>query len=195
MAHNEEKDEWDQYWKSKSLKRNFIERIRLGYFSKVFGRLVGKYVKYGPVLEAACGSGSSIRHLPRNCLRVGCDFSINALGAARRNCRNLTQCDIKHLPFKNDSFEVIFNQGVMEHFNDEEIIDILLEFKRVARRVVIIVPSSTSVFRIYNPFEDLHSRFFSRNKLRSILKKVFPKVTTGYLPQTGFLSAVGVGDR
>ncbi|MBM3253800.1 MAG: class I SAM-dependent methyltransferase [Candidatus Omnitrophica bacterium] len=185
---------WERYWRIFSLKRWLIEMIREVYFASIFSNCVKNFLKGGRVLEAGCGSAKILEKLGKGYIRVGCDISHNAVMSARKRCKNLIICDIKKLPFRDDSFDLIFNQGVMEHFDDAETINILTEFKRVSKNVLIIVPANTSVFRIYNPFDDApDATFFTPNHLRTILKKIFKIVKVNYISESFFISIAGYG--
>ncbi len=50
--------------------------------------------------------------------------------------------DAFKLPFKDNSFDVIFHQGLLEHFSDEEIIRLLNEQLRVGKVAVFSVPNN-----------------------------------------------------
>ena len=190
----EEKEEWDDYWKSRSAFRNFVEFFRNAYFSRFFSNVIIKESKGGPILEAGCGSGSILNHIrKKGAFCVGCDFSLDALLIAKQKNLLVAKCDIHNLPFEDSSFEIVFNQGVMEHFEEKEFISILKEFKRISEKTIIIVPSKTSIFTLYDPFKELKPVFYSRKRLRKLMKKVFPKVKTRYLAGSGFLSVVAYG--
>jgi ubiquinone/menaquinone biosynthesis C-methylase UbiE len=64
---------------------------------------------------------------------VSIDISQNALIRYKTNhpITNVVQCDLKQLPFKDNSFDYIYNLGVMEHFYEDEIHTILGEFSRI----------------------------------------------------------------
>ena len=49
--------------------------------------------------------------------------------------------DTFHLPYPNQSFDLVFHQGLLEHFSDEDIHKILNEQLRVAKQVVFSVPN------------------------------------------------------
>ena len=52
-------EEWDRYWKDKSIKKRMIEYVRRNYFSKIFIFEILKNVQTGgSLLEAGCGSGT-----------------------------------------------------------------------------------------------------------------------------------------
>ena len=52
-------------------------------------------------------------------------------------------CDVFSLPFKDRSFDCIYSQGLMEHFDETKVTVILREMRRVAEYVVFSVPLHT----------------------------------------------------
>lgn len=188
--------EWDKYWRT-NWKRRLIEIARRVYFAKIFVGIIEKYSKKdGLILEAGCGSAMYLALLnKRGYNTVGADYSKTALYLAKNNCERIVLADIHYLPFKDNAFNMVFNQGVMEHFPEEEWSSILKEFKRVGENVVVIVPSKTSIFRIVNPYGDFKGDFCSRKKLRKIFTQEFKEVETHYMPETFFISAYCYGKR
>jgi SAM-dependent methyltransferase len=181
-----EKSEWDLYWKHLDWKRKIIEYVRKMYFSKIFVKLIRKFCDNGFILEAGCGSGDMFKHLDRRHYYVGLDYSLYAL--KNSNVFNPILGDIGSLPFKNKAFDIIYNQGVMEHFSEEEWGQILREFKRVSDQVLILVPSITSIFRIISPFGDIKENFFSKTQLRNLLGRLYRQINVGYIFRSLFLS-------
>jgi ubiquinone/menaquinone biosynthesis C-methylase UbiE len=51
------------------------------------------------------------------------------------------EADAFALPFPDQSFDVVFHQGLLEHFNDSDIRAMLTEQLRVARKVIFSVPN------------------------------------------------------
>lgn len=52
--------------------------------------------------------------------------------------------DIRALPFRDDSFDFVWNAGVLEHFHDPDVLAVLSEMKRVAKpggTVLAVVPN------------------------------------------------------
>lgn len=209
-----DKASWDDYWKSKSFKRRLIEFARRNYFARIFISKVSEGLNAGSsilvrkqrttslsgyarqsILEVGCGSGTYLKMLEQKGYKCyGVDNSRPAITIARRNCKNVQLADIFHLPFKNNSIDIIFNQGVMEHFSGEEFDRILKEFSRVSKRVCIIVPSNLSIWRIHDPIKDDENKiFYSKQNLRKLLKKRFKNVRVRYLASAGFLSICGQG--
>lgn len=74
------------------------------------------------VLEIGCGAGSDLVHLARKgALVTGIDLSSKSVALARKHCRcfgvkaKLLSADAEHLPFKDNSFGVVYSMGVLHH--------------------------------------------------------------------------------
>ena len=186
--------EWDGYWKSKSLLRKLVEFARLHYFSRVFAGIVRGHAPRGAkrILEAGCGTGTTLARL-RGYETVGLDYSKPALAIAKHNCGRAVLGDMKKMPFKNKEFDVVFNQGVMEHFSGSEFAKMMKEMKRVAKKVVVIVPSKTSVLKFLPIYGEEEGDYMSKGQLRRRMEKSFKNVEVHYLPQAFFFSMYAVG--
>ena len=73
-------------------------------------------------------------HLAENGFRVtGVDWSRNGLLAGRNLYRreglelDPVRADIRALPFRDGSFDFVWNAGVLEHFHDEDVVRIIRE--------------------------------------------------------------------
>ncbi len=188
--------EWDAYWSRPSLKRRVIELARKYYFCRVVCSMVAKMAGR-TILEAGTGSGIYLRYLKAKGFTVyGIDLSIESVKKAKQQCHNIVQGNIFQLPFKDNSIDIIFNQGVMEHFTDEEWNRILKEFSRVSKRLVVIVPGNLSLWRIYDPIgDDDEKRFISPQKLNDLLSRHYSHCSAYQVPLMGFLSVVGYGEK
>lgn len=187
---------WASYWNARSFKRWLTEKARDIYFADVFAGAVKSFVKEGLVLEAGCGSAKILERLDGRYATVGCDISFDAAKMAKDRCKNIVVCDICNLPFKSGVFKLVFNQGVMEHFDESEASRVLDEFRRVSAKILVIVPSSTSIFRLYNPFADTpHATFFSGKRLSAMLKDKFETIRVRHLVESFFLSIAGYGSN
>ena len=191
--------DWEDYWKSKSLKRKAIEFAREKYFTKIFCDVIEKKAgKKASILEAGCGSGTYLRRLSakgHNC--HGVDNSKESVERAKVNCNNVFYGDIHNLSkqFDGKIFDVVFNQGVMEHFEDEEAEKIYEEMKKIAKKVMIFVPSNLSLFRLFDIFKEEDDKsFFSRKRLKKSMQKSFKNVEVKYIPGTFFLTLVGYAE-
>ncbi len=97
------------------------------------------------VLEAGCGTGQTLACFSRRHDTSGLDLSRRALGLARKNCRSPVLGDIFAMPFRDGTFDLVYNSGVIEHFREPENTGAIREMARVTRRggkVIVIVPNT-----------------------------------------------------
>jgi SAM-dependent methyltransferase len=102
----------------------------------------------GAVLEVGIGSGAQSAMLSRFTARVvSIDNDLRILRAALPNIRRFGRglqtvaADAFAMPFTARAFGVAISQGLMEHFEDEQIGALLREQLRVCDAVVFSVPS------------------------------------------------------
>lgn len=135
---------WDQYWEKDAegeQKRGLYNLIAEFYRKFIIRPNLNRFVKkhFHPsakLLHAGCGSGQVDRDIRHIVKITGLDISPNALKIfARENRAFCTSChgSIFAVPAKNASFDGIYNLGVMEHFDENDIQKILLEFKRILK--------------------------------------------------------------
>jgi ubiquinone/menaquinone biosynthesis C-methylase UbiE len=131
-------------------------------FGGAFGRLknwreqrvVRQAVKHAGniqrVLDVPCGTGRFLRSLVNSIPHlVGVDVSRDMIDLSRRHCTfkglpaghlEYVQCDVKNLPFHNDSFDLVVSGRFLHHlFHLPQAmqIQIMQEFARVSRRWVL----------------------------------------------------------
>ena len=97
------------------------------------------------VLEAGCGTGQTLSLFCSRHTAIGLDISRNAISIAKKNSTSVIQGDIFCIPLKNQSCDLVYNSGVIEHFKEPRNRDAVSEMERVTKKgglVVIIVPNS-----------------------------------------------------
>jgi len=95
------------------------------------------------LLDVGCGNGVFTHHLEKLCGFVGAlDNSGNML--AQNSCPCVVQGEGTELPFRDDSFDVVFEANVLHHVKDR--IRVVREMSRVSRRWVILIEPNR-----YNP--------------------------------------------
>jgi len=100
------------------------------------------------ILEIGCGSGLT------SILLASIGYKITAIDINSELVQklqqfttvfsnlNIHQIDMFKTGFVNNTFDLVFSQGVLEHYSDKEIAISLVEQKRVANIVVIDVPNA-----------------------------------------------------
>jgi dolichol-phosphate mannosyltransferase len=137
--------EWDAYWHSKTNPGALVYDVVAAFYRKFIIRrilshfLTKHFSSTAKLLHAGCGSGQ-VDNFDKNAAgqtRVSAlDISPQALSLYRKfqpNAAELIHGSIFEIPVPNESFDGVYNLGVMEHFTEEEIHRILLEFNRVLK--------------------------------------------------------------
>jgi len=100
------------------------------------------------LLEAGCGSGimsTYFSKIGKQCTALDNDPTVlekaSKSAVALGGTVNFVLGDIFKLEFESNSFDAVFSQGVLEHFDDQDIRRAAEEQLRVARIVWISVPS------------------------------------------------------
>lgn len=196
--------EWDSYWRRAegSERKGLYERIAQFYRNRIISRSAAKTLSRHftdaegkNYLHAGCGSGGSDRRIPLMRPRFHfMDLSPVAIRLHRKQPMPLKRryaCgDIFRLPYGTGSMDGIFNFGVMEHFSEPQIEQILSEFNRVLHadgRMVLFWPPDFGLSvlalgfftRVANPFRrrplKLHpdevSRIHSFGWIRGVMAK------------------------
>ncbi len=144
--------DWDVYWSEQdkasnktydvfaNFYRNNIIKRGLNYF------IFKHFTKGQTLLHAGCGSGKVDTDVVNNYQVTALDISYPALkiyDAVNQHKAKIIQASIFEMPFEDESFDGIYNLGVIEHFTEEEIQQILTEFKRVLKKgakVCLFIP-------------------------------------------------------
>jgi len=95
------------------------------------------------ILDAGCGTGGMLRSLDDLGMVTGLDRSPEALGFARRRHEaRLVRGSVEHLPFADESFDLVTSFDVLYHLAVRDDVAALREVKRVLR------PGGTILLRV-----------------------------------------------
>lgn len=177
--------DWDIYWGSKNKRTSATYDFLAGIYRRlivknILNHFVFKYFPKGAnVIHAGCGSGQVDVDIAKHVNITALDISNNALIIYRQvngdKCKTI-QGNIFSLPFPDESFDGVYNLGVLEHFTPEEIRQILVEAKRVLKhkgRIIILWPP-TFGFTVFV----LDSAHFILNKIFRMHVKLHPDEIT-----------------
>lgn len=138
------------------------------------------------ILEIGCGKGNEIVQLAKKgATCAGLDFSESAIVLMqKRRVREglampLVRGDARFLPFNENAFDLVFSQGVLEHFVRPA--EVLQEQRRVLRQnalVVVEVPNKWTLYTIYKKILMALHRWlpgwetqYSPSELKALLKQ------------------------
>lgn len=109
--------------------RRRVEHWRIPSFVEPMLHRIGP----GPheTLDLACGGGWAF--LRRFGPVVGLDRRLTVLPGAARTYGRAVQSDAAHLPFPDESFDVVFNCWFFEHLDEAAFVSVLREIRRVLR--------------------------------------------------------------
>lgn len=163
------KKNWKGFFNSFSLYRTSL--IQENYIETII-----KFTpKKGKILELACGSGlSSVLMADLGYEVTATDTDDDLLEAIKSkfgSMKNLTirKCDMMQADqIYSKEFNSIIHQGVLEHFDDDEIVEILKRQKNIADLVIFDVPNDKRKEKIQ---EFGNERFLSIDHWKSLIKR------------------------
>ncbi len=182
-----EEKEWNSVWGRGGLMKKTID-IGREVYNLFFKRLLKKHInKSTDLLEVGCGTSTLTISL---CSKInsltGVDISEKALEHSRRHAKKLKKENCKfvkgdcfNLPFEENTYDVVWSQGLIEHFsNPEEIIKEKLRVCKSGGVVLTSVPYKYSymlpwywitrpkIFRRFWPWTD--QEFYDQKKFQEI---------------------------
>jgi ubiquinone/menaquinone biosynthesis C-methylase UbiE len=155
------------------------------------------------ILEAGAGSGKASLLLGKNLRRVLLDISVPALKYAqfltkRYGCTNVetVEGNIFEMNFKNETFDLVWNIGVLEHYSEKEIINILKEMIRVTKKggfITFGTPNKLSgpilkakllsypLFKFIPGYRLSTEKFYSKKEIKYLVDKAFKETNKKYV--------------
>jgi SAM-dependent methyltransferase len=101
------------------------------------------------VLDVGCGAGTDLARFAKGgAIVTGVDLSESAIALARQNFdqqglqADLREADGEHLPFDDDTFDLVYAHGVVQYTADPQAL--VHECRRVLK------PGAEAVFQVYN---------------------------------------------
>jgi SAM-dependent methyltransferase len=130
------------------------------------------------ILDVGCGIGETISRIKENLTYyenyyiLGVDIFIQYLEQCRTsgNHNDLILCDVRNLPIKSKSFDVVICLDVLEHLHDREAMALIKSMENIARKAIIIaIPVGAYVQAGFdnNPYQE-HKSYWSPREMRAL---------------------------
>ena len=192
-------EKWDSLYdpKERSFFSKFEEFLINNYFSKIFTRVILNVAKMeeGEIFEPGSGGGMASATLAKKGFNLTCmDLSQNAIKKNQELFQEYTLSgkfligDIFNIPISSEKFDIVFNQGVMEHFRLEGMnpSSAVKEMYRLVKKngtLIIFVPAYYSpLFFVYAILKKLNliekywpyadQDFLHKNELMEMMKEI-----------------------
>ena len=146
---------WDQIWKAYRAPNFFGRRLHRQRITTLGTVLSGIGLPpSASIVDAGCGSGSTLSIFrsigyPR---AIGIDAAVNSLKISEhlfgfQAGKDVFLRDIRHTGFDDGSFDLVFSQGVLEHYeNKSDALEMIRELSRISRKYVLLLqPDQTSL--------------------------------------------------
>jgi 2-polyprenyl-3-methyl-5-hydroxy-6-metoxy-1,4-benzoquinol methylase len=174
------------YGKSGGYSHYTIEAV-LAFITKMMLRL------FHPrsVLDVGCAYGYITNRIKQG-HSYGIDISNYAIKEARMT-NKLLLASGTHIPFKNNSFDLVICVEVLEHLTEEEIMLTLSEIGRVGKGTVYMSTPSAEKQNYLEDDDDTHITFWKRNKYIEICTELgwlYNEKSTDFIMGLPYVKAV-----
>ena len=154
------KDQWDNFWKRMSCsKLNGIS-----WSKRRIMVVLDRYVTepHLRVLDAGCGSGFFAKYfVEKGCNVWACDYSVEAIRVTQKmtenRCKEYLKIDLLDTQFLEnyrDFFDIVFTDGLFEHFSPVQQKQLIANFVFIKKRegkIITFVPNKYSWWTFVRP--------------------------------------------
>jgi len=146
--------EWEKTWDGlDSGKLNIAARLYLEFVRRDIKKILEtiRLPKKSKVIDVGCGTGRTLLWLKGLGFKnlIGVDITRSSLKHCKKiGIKNVYLMDVFGLKYKTEEFDLVFSEGLVEHFNESDFISSINEICRVSRKYVLFVqPNRASLYR------------------------------------------------
>ena len=146
------------------------------------------------ILDVGCGTGANLKMLAAHGRAEGIDISPQAIEFCHeRGLESVKLGAIEHLPYENDSFELVTALDVVEHLDDD--VKGLREMRRVLRRdgrLLLFVPAFMFLWGVQDDVSNHRRRYTLPRLLNAVEEAGFSVEWASYANLSFFLPVLVV---
>jgi len=179
---------WNNFWRTKKVIYAAISIFKDLYFTKIKANYIKKFISDSSILEVGCGDGKLLSLLPKNTKITGLDISPFALKKAEKSLADrkvsLILGDALNLKFDNNTFDLVLNSGLIEHYT-KKLEEIIIEMYRVTKKggyLISILTNNDFIRKMlfkYVYFWD-KEKIKTTKEYKEVFDKILPKISKEY---------------
>jgi SAM-dependent methyltransferase len=171
----------------------FVGRRRI--LSSFVSRIVQNLNNPRPrILDVGCGTGANLEMLADFGDAEGVDVSTEALDFCQtRGLQNVRQGEAEHLPYEDQSFDLVTGLDVVEHLDDD--VGGLREMRRVLRpggRALLFVPAFMFLWGVQDDISN-HRRRYTLASLTQVVREAGLEIETATYANITFFAPILLG--
>lgn len=144
------------------LKRFFYRFSITQARNRIFNKLI-KNSKNSLILDLGCGGGREI--IKKKGKVIGVDISFNSVKNANKLYRHAVLANIKNLPFKDNTFDVVVSFDVLGHIQHNDKDQVLKEIRRVLKpngKTIHFIETegSCKLLKFAKRYPELYNKYF-----------------------------------
>jgi len=169
MSEKEVQNLWRHHWHDKSTIEEtgsfygkMLHQKRLIILKNILANLDHDY----SVLDMGCGGGSTMTTFKESGFNniIGIDFTEESISRCVKRGfvygQDIFQADAKNTPFDNEQFDIVFSEGLWEHFHDPR--PHMAEAARLSKQYIIVIQPDH--FSFFGYLMHLGWNIFNKNK-------------------------------
>ena len=180
-----------EYQKHYELERDFwwFKSRRAAAF-RILKRALKTAGRPARILDGGCGTGINLTELDRFGRACGCDLAAEALSFCRqRGLTRLARADVRRLPFRGESFDLVTLFDVLYHKEIPDDIAVMREIRRVLKEGGLFLMTDSALEILRGPHDEAMQglRRYNKKMLRAKLEEAgFEIVRLSYFFMTTF---------
>lgn len=146
---------WEKHLKNKTFQDVILQYREPAIFQKELVQFICSFSMNCPkVIEVGCETGVTSMLLPKSYSSTLLDLNPKAIELCKAAHSKINKtaefivADMFDMPLADDSYDIVFNAGVIEHFNKVERVDALKEYSRILKndgKLIIAFPNHYSL--------------------------------------------------